>query len=76
MVINRRYHLNHSFEEILNLLDISWINESSAWTIDQIDRLYINTYNYDLLLGGSCIPLPKNNRKFYEGFNKSQKQRS
>ena len=28
-VINRRYHLNDSFEEILNLLDIR-INESSA----------------------------------------------
>ena len=26
-VINRRYHLNDLFEEILNLLDI-WINES------------------------------------------------
>ena len=25
MVINRRYHLNESFEEILNLFDI-WIN--------------------------------------------------
>ena len=32
-VINRRYHLNKSFEEILSLLDI-WINERSAWTID------------------------------------------
>ena len=51
-VINRRYHLNDSFEEILNLLDI-WINESSAWTIDQVDRLYINTSNYEPLLGGS-----------------------
>ena len=28
-VINQRYHLNDSFGEILNLLDI-WINESSA----------------------------------------------
>ena len=28
-VINRRYHLNDSFEEILNLLDI-WINVSFA----------------------------------------------
>ena len=37
-IINRRYHLNDSFEEILNLLD-AWINESSAWTIDQIDGL-------------------------------------
>ena len=36
-----------------------WINESSAWTIDQIDGLYINTSNYEPLLGGSYIPLPK-----------------
>ena len=41
-VKHRKYHSNDSFEEILNLLDI-WINESSAWTIDQIDGLYINT---------------------------------
>ena len=57
-VINQRYHLNDSFEEILNLLDI-WINESSAWTIAQIDGLYINTSNYEPLLGASYIPLPK-----------------
>ena len=57
-VINQGYHLNDSFEEILNLLDI-WIDESSAWTIDQIDGLYINTSNYEPLLGGSYIPLPK-----------------
>ena len=55
-VINRRYHLNDSFEEILNLLDM-WINESSAWTIDQIDGLYINKSNYEPLLGGSYILL-------------------
>ena len=40
-VINQGYNLNESFEEILNLLDI-WINENSAWTIDEIDGLYIN----------------------------------
>ena len=57
-LINRRYHLNESFEEIPNLVDM-WINESSAWTIDQIDGLYINTSNYEPLLGGSYIPLPK-----------------
>ena len=45
-VINRRYQLNDSFEEILNLLD-TWINESSACTVDQIDWLYINTSNYN-----------------------------
>ena len=58
MVINQRYHFNESFEEILNLLDV-WINESSAWTIDQIDGLCINTSNYEPLLGGNYIPLPK-----------------
>ena len=57
-VINRRYHLNDLFEEILNLLDI-WINESSPCAIDQVDGLYINTSNYEPLLGGSYIPLPK-----------------
>ena len=57
-VANRRYHFNDSFEEIPNLLDI-WINEKFAWTIDQIDGLYINTSNYELLLVGSYIPLPK-----------------
>ena len=59
-VINRRYHLNDSFEEILNLLDI-WINESSRWTIEQIDGLYINTFNYEPLLGGSYVPFPIHN---------------
>ena len=57
-VINRRYHLNDSFEEILNLLDI-WINEGSGWIIDKIEGLYINVANYEPLLGGSYIPLPK-----------------
>ena len=57
-VINRRYHLKDSFEEILNLLDI-WINEGSGWVIDKIEGLYINVANYEPLLGGSYIPLPK-----------------
>ena len=51
-VINRRYHLNDSFEKILNLLDI-WINEDSRSSIDQIDRLYINTSNYEPLSDSS-----------------------
>ena len=34
-VINRRYHLNGSFEEILNLLDIC-INDGSGWVINKI----------------------------------------
>ena len=57
-VINRGYYLNESFEEILNKLDI-WINEGSGWVIDKIEGLYNNAANYEPLLGGSCIPLPK-----------------
>ena len=41
-VINRRYHLNDSFEEILNLLDI-WINDGSGWIIGKIKE-YTLTY--------------------------------
>ena len=57
-VINQRYRLNDSFEEILNQLDV-WINEGSGWVIDKIEGLYINVANYEPLLGGSYIPLPK-----------------
>ena len=57
-IINQRYHLNESFVEILNLLD-AWINETSAWITNQIDGLYINTSNYEPLLGGSYISLPE-----------------
>ena len=51
-VINQRYRLNDSFEEILNLLDI-WINEGSLWIIDKIEGLYINISNYEPLLSGN-----------------------
>ena len=44
-VINRRYRLNDSFEEMLNLLDI-WINEGSGWVIDYIKGSYINVASY------------------------------
>ena len=57
-VINGRYNLNDSFEEIINLLDI-WINEGSRWVIDKIEGLYINRANYEPLLGSSYILLPK-----------------
>ena len=57
-VINWGYYLNESFGEILNKLDI-WINECSGWVIDKIEGLCINVANYEPLLGGSYIPLPK-----------------
>ena len=58
MVITWRYHLNDSFEEILNRLGIG-LNKSSAWAKVPIDGLYINISNYEPLLGRSYIPLPK-----------------
>ena len=72
-VINQKY-LNDSFEEILNLLDI-WINESSAWTIDQIDGLYISKSNYEPLLGGSYILLPKVLNNSMKGLINFEKKR-
>ena len=57
-VINRRYYLNESSEEILNKLDI-WIYEGSGWIIDKIEGLYINVANYEQLSGSSYILLPK-----------------
>ena len=36
-----------------------WINDGSGWVIDEIKGLYINISNYEPLLGGSYIPLPK-----------------
>ena len=57
-IINQRYRLNDSFEEILIQLD-AWINEGSGWIVDEIEGLYINVTTYEPLLGGSYIPLPK-----------------
>ena len=57
-VTNWRDHLNDSFEEILDLLGIG-LNKSSAWAIVEIYGLYINTSNYEPLVGRSYIPLPK-----------------
>ena len=61
-IINQRYHLNELFEKILNLLDIR-INESTGWSVDQIQGLYINTSNYEPLSGRSYIQLPEKLRK-------------
>ena len=57
-LINWRYCLNEYFEEILNLLNL-WINKGSGWVLDEIKGLYVHISNYEPLLGGSRIPLPK-----------------
>ena len=41
-VINRRYKLDQSFQEILNRID-AWIIGGSGWIIELIESQYINT---------------------------------
>ena len=40
-VINHRYKLNKSFQEILYRID-AWINKGSGWIIELIESQYIN----------------------------------
>ena len=53
-----------------------WINESSTWTIDQIDGLYINISNYEPLLGDTYIPLLKVLNNSMKGLINLKNQRS
>ena len=57
-VINDRYFIEDSFEEIINWID-QWTSEGSGWIIDNIESFYINIANYEPLSGSSYIPLPK-----------------
>ena len=56
-VINRRYMLNKSFQEILYRVD-AWINRGSGWIIESIESQYINISTYRPLVGSSYIDLP------------------
>ena len=44
-VINYKYMLDESFQEILYRID-NWINEGSGWVIESIDAEYVNIYTY------------------------------
>ena len=56
-VINHRFKLQSSFQEILYMID-NWINEGSGWIIDIIESQYINISTYRPLSGSSYIDLP------------------
>ena len=56
-VINHRYKLNKSFQEILYRID-AWINRGSGWIIESIESQYINISTYRPLAGNSYIDLP------------------
>ena len=65
-VINHRYKLDQSFQEILYRID-SWINRGSGWIIELIESQCINISTYRPLVGSSYIDLPielKHSKKY------------
>ena len=56
-VINHRYMLNKSFQEILYRVD-AWINRGSGWITELIESQYINISTYRPLVGSYYIDLP------------------
>ena len=57
LVINHRYKLNKSFQEILYRID-AWINKGPGWIVESIESQYIYITTYKPLLGISYIDLP------------------
>ena len=55
-VINHRFRLESSFQEILYMTDI-WINNGSGWNVESIESLYINISTYRPLSGSSYMDL-------------------
>ena len=56
-VINHRFRLESSFQEILYMIDI-WINNGSGWNVESIDSQYISISTYRPLFGSLYIDLP------------------
>ena len=57
LIINHRYKLDQSFQEILYRID-AWINKGSGWIIESIESQYINITTYKPLVRSSFIDLP------------------
>ena len=51
-VINYRFKLENSLQEILYLIDV-WINEGSGWNVESFESQYINISTYRPLSGSS-----------------------
>ena len=75
-MINQRFKLENSFQEILYVIDV-WINEGSGSNVESIESQYINIFTYRPLAGRSYISLPVNLKNSREGLinikNKNQK---
>ena len=67
-VTNKRFNLGISYEKFKNILNI-WCGEDSGWIVDKIERLCIDTANYDPLVGSIYIPLPIKLNNLEKRFN-------
>ena len=56
-VINNRYRLEGSFQEILYMIDV-WINIGSGWNVESIESECTNISTYRPLSGTSYVDLP------------------
>ena len=57
IVINHRFGLENSFQEILYMIDV-WVNKGSGWNVESIESQYINISTYRPLSGSPYINLP------------------
>ena len=65
-VINHRFRLENSFQEILYMIDV-WINNGSGWNVESIESQCINISTYRPLAGSSYIELPAELRRPKKG---------
>ena len=57
-MINIKYVLNKSFEEVLHRIK-SWINEGSGWIIEILKTEYVSISVYSPLSGSTYIKLAR-----------------
>ena len=74
-VINHRFRLENSFQEILYMIDV-WINKVSGLNVESIESQYINISTYRPLSGSFYMDLPVEFRSPKKRTNQHQKQRS
>ena len=65
-VINFKFNLDKSFQEILYRID-NWISEGSGWIIESIEGFYSNISAYNPLVGSTYIDLPSELRNSMQG---------
>ena len=58
--------LDEANSDILNFIDI-WISEGSGWTIERIEKHFINFVKYQPLKGSSYVKLPKDFQNSLKG---------